>query len=79
MAINDGGPAFPSSVAEIHGRATNSDEFGLRGMSLRDYFAGQALAGICGDGIPGRHHMATDTAMMAYEYADAMIAQREKE
>ena len=36
--INDGGPAFP--VAEtIH-------VYGHNGMTLRDYFAGQALAGI---------------------------------
>lgn len=35
--INDGGPAFP-----------NKDELGsmIPGMSLRDWFAGQALAGI---------------------------------
>lgn len=33
---DDGGPAFPSG----HG------ELGLEGMSLRDWFAGQALAGI---------------------------------
>lgn len=42
--IGDGGPAFPPPVAEILGRATNSAEFGMPGMSLRDYFAAKAWA-----------------------------------
>lgn len=36
--IDDGGPAFPNNDA--HGCA-------FSGMTLRDYFAGQALAGLC--------------------------------
>jgi len=70
IPINDGGPAFPvqSIYSEDHG--TNS-----RGMTLRDYFAGQALAGILAsanfgstkDWIGGK----------AYEAADAMLASRE--
>jgi hypothetical protein len=57
------------------------------GMSLRDWFAGQALAGLLasgvmrdlgdvqpGDGLFG-HHRAAKLAMLA---ADAMLAQREK-
>ena len=43
---------------------------------LRDYFAGKALAGICGDGIPGSHHRPEETARSAYDYADAMLAER---
>ena len=43
---------------------------------LRDYFAAKALAGICGDGIPGSHHMPEVTARAAYDYADAMLAKR---
>lgn len=45
-------------------------------ISLRDWFAGQALAGICGDGIPGSHHRPDDTAREAYAYADAMLEAR---
>lgn len=40
--VNDGGPAFPPSVAEIQGFGTNSCDFGLPDMSLRDYFAAHA-------------------------------------
>lgn len=47
------------------------------GMTLRDYFAGQALAGICGDGLPGNHHLPAETAHDAYAYADAMLKARE--
>jgi hypothetical protein len=44
------------------------------GMTLRDYFAGQALAGIASDytlDIPYRH-----MAERAYYIADAMLAER---
>lgn len=68
--IEDGGQAFPS-FAQV-GDVTKYGD----GMSLRDWFAGQALAGICGDGIPGLHHKPETTAEMAYLYADAMLAAR---
>jgi hypothetical protein len=52
----DGGPAFPDhALPHRH-----------NGMSLRDYFAGQALT------LIGR------MIRVAYEIADAMIAEREK-
>ena len=67
----DGGPAFPNY-------------YGNPGMSLRDYFAGQALAGILAD--PGRHgfnesHAECEFIIVedAYILADAMITWREKE
>lgn len=49
--IDDGGPAFPSSVAattNANGEQAviDSADRCLGGMSLRDYFAGQALTGI---------------------------------
>jgi hypothetical protein len=68
--INDGGPAFPS------------DNFGQpshAGMTLRDWFAGQALAGICAplydDESPTiwKHR---EFAKGAYMFADAMLAAR---
>jgi len=49
------------------------------GMTLRDYFAGQALAGFTschlddGDAVMG----AADTAKAAYNYADAMLSARQ--
>ncbi len=43
------------------------------GLTLRDYFAGQALAGVvvCG-------HKPADAPARAYEFADAMLAERAK-
>lgn len=66
--------AFPNDVKPINERV---------GMTLRDYFAAKAMQG----GIDLVPHMATPKvdktvpqiiAEMAYEYADAMLAEREK-
>ena len=48
------------------------------GMSLRDYFAGQALAGLCArqDWDDGEEYV---LAIWAYDLADAMLAKREKQ
>lgn len=76
MEKNDGGPAFPSEE-----RYKEGDEWFVRqhpGMSLRDWFAGQALIGMFAAGI----HMITmddnKIAKSAYVMADAMLAAREK-
>ena len=61
---NDGGPAFPS------------DRFGEGGMSLRDYFAGQALAGLIA--CPNTSGDEEPFACNAYKFADAMLTEREK-
>jgi hypothetical protein len=42
-------------------------------MSLRDWFAGQALSG-----MPLDNYDPDDAAMDAYNIADAMLAEREK-
>ena len=44
MSIKDGGPAFPNTVL-----ITNESFSELRGMTLRDYFAGKALQGMAAD------------------------------
>lgn len=67
--INDGGPAFP-----------NNGWIAQSGMSLRDWFAGQALqALVCRDGDDSAygHNMVKARPQLAYEYADAMLAARE--
>lgn len=62
----DGGSAFPTSASP----------FANCGMSLRDWFAGQALAGILAD---HEYNPAPDViAEDAYDIADAMIARRSK-
>lgn len=86
---NDGGPAFP--------RMSHTDCYNYRhpandGMSLRDWFAGQALAGMC-VGLVGELKFAgrfeisayahgpcnTVIAERAYSAADAMLAERNKD
>ena len=76
---NDGGSAFPVMYIS-------------EGMTLRDYFAGQALAAICSgievevdeldaNGKYADHNMKMlhDCAgIRAYGYADAMLAARER-
>lgn len=77
MSINDGGPAFPAEVdGSDHFVQVGDGRFRVPGMSLRDYFAGQALAGIVSD--PGRSGSFRLFASDAYSFADAMIAQRAK-
>jgi hypothetical protein len=55
-------PAFPSKQG------------GYDGMTLRDYFAGQALAGRLADGTDG---LRQSVAEEAYAYADAMLKARD--
>jgi len=61
---NDGGPAFP-----LHER-----DDALKGMSLRDWFAGQALAGL--QFMDTERTYGTD-AENCYRMADAMIKARQ--
>ncbi len=75
MKIEDGGPAFPTETEAQTGMHT----YRLTGMSLRDYFAGQALAGFVAMyahpqaiGQPSPE----ESAAAAYGYADAMLAAR---
>lgn len=51
---------------------------GVGGMSLRDWFAGQALAGTLAFPIPGGEKKPENAARYAYEYADAMLAERKR-
>lgn len=62
--INDGGPAFPAPY--------NNDGVG---MSLRDWFAGQALVALPHTGCGGDLHI-EDAAKAAYQMADAMLKAR---
>lgn len=74
--IDNGGPAFP---CEDHYNPRG--EFHQTGMTLLDWFAGQALTGILAGGfastIPHDDiNGGGDAAFFAYQYADAMIAAR---
>ena len=80
--MNTGGPAFPVQSVYIEDQETNS-----RGMTLRDYFAAQALQGL----ISATSRMTfadgqyivdvMDEVRMtkfAYSHADAMLKAREE-
>ena len=75
-SINDGGPAFPCPVEFDPNQQLVSR--GSFGMSLRDWFAGQALAGLVFHNDYGCISD-EDIAAGAYSYADAMLATRSKE
>lgn len=82
--IEDGGPAFPSAQIDFRTIKADGAEVGpmvleSRGASLRDWFAGQALA--MGEGVwPGGHlpENAGKIADKCYAIADAMIQRRKK-
>ena len=73
---NTGGPAFPRS--DERGLMGEGLREGSDGMSLRDWFAGQALIGFLSN--QKRFAASSDDATLAREcfsYADAMLKARE--
>lgn len=84
---DDGGPAFPVSLP-IEAPSGRKIDVPFRGMSLRDWFAGQALVALGttnpnlpGDPAstrdwPGSLDLAKRQAAFAYLVADVMIASR---
>ena len=75
-APNDGGPAFPN----LELRHTCGDPIieASTGMSLRDWFAGQALAGWLAVETGTIMGYEPSIAKGCYDLADAMLAEREK-
>ena len=87
MALDckDGGPAFPGTTSPKAADAKRlRDDLGIGlydakellshhgGMSLRDYFAGQAMTSMVAAGY-GDRNRSDDIARMAFLVADAMI------
>lgn len=75
--VKDGGPAFPPP-APIPGQNRPDLLVHHPGMSLRDYFAGQVLEGLCANGSPvvlNGETVSHDVA--AYRIADGMLKTRE--
>jgi hypothetical protein len=68
----DGGPAYPQSET-LYDDGAELVRTSHGGMSLRDYFAGQALTAA----NMYETLIAEDLASYAYRIADAMIAARE--
>jgi hypothetical protein len=72
----DGGPAFPSEKHDADG------PYGAQpGMSLRDWFAGQVLVGLAKAWASGEvdDYQPVSVAHDAYQLADAMLAERDKQ
>jgi len=68
MSKPDNPPAFPCSI-----HMKGGDKLSFPGMTLRDYFAGQALLAC------NRGSSSVEFARMAYSIADAMLAERAEE
>ncbi|MFE3837319.1 hypothetical protein [Pseudogemmobacter sonorensis] len=76
----DGGAAFPfSPPCDANGALPSGYPFPELGMTMRDWFAGQALTGIVG-GYWSNPEMSglgpTQLSAEAYAYADAMLFAR---
>lgn len=88
--MNDGGPAFPTSGMTLE--AYHAGVAG-QGMTLRDWFAGQALAVIAAESracpvdiisrgqkaiLEWRDECNREDVALCYKIADAMLAERDK-
>ena len=81
--INDGGPAFPVHSVSWKEKGEDCVAIGTHGMTLRDYFVAQALAGVLSSGdveiktIVSNKLAAASFTQSCYIIADAMLAARE--
>jgi hypothetical protein len=90
--LNDGGPAFPATPAiDPNGGFIRPADVGCEGMSLRDYFAAQAILGLMTEPISSNQSLAqylsaaepgdadnkgARMARASYAMADAMLKAR---
>ena len=72
VMANDGGPAFPRRACVVESIV----DWGTAGMSLRDWFAGQALVGLVAN-TEACYSVLDKVAIYAYRCADAMLKARE--
>ena len=72
---------FPGKTEQFNDEGKLESIIVHDGMSLRDYFAAKALVGLTTHVIAeGREGLwQTKIASAAYDYADAMLAEREKQ
>ena len=82
---NTGGPAFPSMSPMYQQKLGGGIEIINAGMTLRDYFAGQALTGMqkffvdTGDSHRDPNEPTHDQiAKEAYRFADAMLKEKQR-
>jgi len=68
MPVDHGGQAFPVTIHSLH----------VKGMTLREYYAGQALAGVLANPRILENTPADEIAEVCFDAADAMLAERKK-
>ena len=71
MSKRDGGPVYPQDRAQ-------PETVHYSGLSVRDYFAAAALAGVTAADTNDEKTV-KDCAHLAYYIADAMLAERDKD
>lgn len=95
--INDGGPAFPASPSDTwltdtpHGGGGWASSYGIetpQGMSLRDWFAGKAMAALIGNpaALKAINEIAQErsktpaemVSLTSFDFADHMLAEKAK-
>jgi hypothetical protein len=81
MSTNDGGPAFPvecsySGDGKLVGAQTNIASGWETGMTLRDFFAAQALKSGLVSSYSKCEHSEAYVARDCYKMADAMLRAR---
>lgn len=78
-AQNDGGPAFPdlkaTKVESNYGGVYVDKYEAIGGLSMRDYFAAKAVAGLLASDVRSD---CDKFATYAYKVADAMLEARQK-
>lgn len=76
----DGGPAFPRGGRDMDVPYADRMDVSHTGMTLRDYFAAAALQGmLASDSSVDRTKVNKAIwAKIAYAFADALLAEREK-
>jgi len=73
--VKDGGSAFPFQLTVVdRNNPENIQKARAQGMTLRDWFAGQALAGLLAHSSGEDPHKSPG---MAWHLADAMLKARE--
>lgn len=79
MSKQDGGPAFPGEYVSKRLDGNPNEWRYFPGMTLRDWFAGQALAGMLAEASTvnpyGNEYR---IAKQSYDIADAMLTERAK-
>ena len=70
--------AFPTHTISVNNEARITAVGGEGGMELRDYFAAQALPMAIQEMNEAESYGINDAAIVAYQYADAMMKARQE-